>query len=39
MTPDFEELRWFPLPCEALAELRGQVTGEPQHAPSVVLHP
>jgi hypothetical protein len=22
-TPDFEELRWFPLPGEVLAELRG----------------
>ena len=23
-TPDFEELRWFPLPSEILAELRGE---------------
>ncbi|MGE5182835.1 MAG: aminotransferase, partial [Acidobacteriota bacterium] len=29
-TPDFEQLRWFPLPSEVLAELRG---GEhPDHA-------
>ena len=26
-TPDFEELRWFPLPSEVLAELRGEPTG------------
>jgi hypothetical protein len=25
-TPDFEELRWFPLPSEVLDELRGRVT-------------
>ncbi|WP_428264817.1 aminotransferase class V-fold PLP-dependent enzyme [Haliangium sp.] len=24
LSPDFEHLRWFPLPAEALAELRGQ---------------
>jgi hypothetical protein len=29
-TPDFEELRWFPLPSEVLEELRGKPTG--QHA-------
>jgi selenocysteine lyase/cysteine desulfurase len=26
-TPDFEELRWFPLPSEVLEELRGRPTG------------
>jgi selenocysteine lyase/cysteine desulfurase len=26
-TPDFEELRWFPLPSEVLEELRGKPTG------------
>jgi hypothetical protein len=26
-TPDFEELRWFPLPSEVLDELRGRPTG------------
>ncbi len=26
-TPDFEELRWFPLPSEVLEELRGHPTG------------
>ncbi|MBV8756033.1 MAG: aminotransferase class V-fold PLP-dependent enzyme, partial [Deltaproteobacteria bacterium] len=26
-TPDFEELRWFPLPSEVLDELRGKPTG------------
>ena len=26
-TPDFEELRWFPLPSEVLEELRGNPTG------------
>jgi hypothetical protein len=26
-TQDFEELRWFPLPGEVLAELRGAPTG------------
>jgi selenocysteine lyase/cysteine desulfurase len=26
-TPDFEELRWFPLPHEVLEELRGRPTG------------
>jgi len=35
MTADFEELRWFPLPCEALAELRGTT----QLAPALVLRP
>jgi selenocysteine lyase/cysteine desulfurase len=34
-TPDFEELRWFPLPSEVLAELRG---GEPT-AHELVLRP
>jgi selenocysteine lyase/cysteine desulfurase len=34
-TPDFEELRWFPLPSEVLAELRGGPTG--RHA--VLLRP
>jgi selenocysteine lyase/cysteine desulfurase len=24
-TPDFEELRWFPLPSEVVAELRGEI--------------
>jgi hypothetical protein len=27
-SPDFEELRWFPLPSEVLEELRGKPTGE-----------
>jgi selenocysteine lyase/cysteine desulfurase len=35
MTQDFEELRWFPLPIEVLAELRGR-SGT---SPSIVLHP
>jgi len=35
MTPDFEELRWFPLPGEVLSELRGEL----HVAPAVVLHP
>jgi hypothetical protein len=35
MTEDFEELRWFPLPCEVLAELRGH----DRAALSVLLHP
>jgi selenocysteine lyase/cysteine desulfurase len=35
MTQDFEELRWFPLPGEVLAELRGRVGT----SPSIVLHP
>jgi len=30
-TPDFEELRWFPLPSDVLEELRGRPTG--RHAP------
>jgi selenocysteine lyase/cysteine desulfurase len=34
-TPDFEELRWFPLPSEVLDELRGVPTG--RHAR--LLHP
>ena len=34
-TPDFEELRWFPLPSEVLEELRGRPTG--RHAP--ILRP
>ncbi|HTR55996.1 MAG TPA: aminotransferase class V-fold PLP-dependent enzyme [Kofleriaceae bacterium] len=34
-TPDFEELRWFPLPSDVLAELRGEPTGT--HA--ALLHP
>jgi selenocysteine lyase/cysteine desulfurase len=34
-TPDFEELRWFPLPSEVLEELRGNPTG--RHA--ALLHP
>jgi hypothetical protein len=34
-TPDFEELRWFPLPSEVLAELRGHHRG----GLPVVLHP
>ena len=34
-TPDFEELRWFPLPSEVLEELRGKPTG--RHA--ALLHP
>lgn len=33
-TPDFEELRWFPLPSEVLEELRGRPTG--RHA--ALLH-
>jgi len=35
MTPDFEELRWFPLPGEVLAELRGH----DRAGPAVVLRP
>jgi len=35
MTQDFEELRWFPLPIEVLAELRGSAGT----SPSIVLHP
>jgi hypothetical protein len=35
MTQDFEELRWFPLPGEVLAELRGH----DRAAPAVVLLP
>jgi selenocysteine lyase/cysteine desulfurase len=35
MTQDFEELRWFPLPIEVLAELRGRGGT----SPSIVLHP
>jgi selenocysteine lyase/cysteine desulfurase len=35
MTQDFEELRWFPLPGEVLAELRGRGGT----SPSIVLHP
>jgi selenocysteine lyase/cysteine desulfurase len=35
-TPDFEELRWFPLPSEVLAELRG---GEPELLRAELLHP
>ena len=35
MTQDFEELRWFPLPIEVLAELRGRAGT----SPSIVLHP
>jgi hypothetical protein len=38
MTQDFEELRWFPLPAEVLAELRGQECGD-RAGLSVVLHP
>jgi selenocysteine lyase/cysteine desulfurase len=34
-TPDFEELRWFPLPSDVLAELRGEPTGT--HA--ALIHP
>ena len=34
-TPDFEELRWFPLPGEVLAELRGASGTNP----SISLHP
>jgi selenocysteine lyase/cysteine desulfurase len=34
-TPDFEQLRWFPLPSEVLEELRGNPTG--RHA--AILHP
>jgi hypothetical protein len=26
-TPDFEGLRWFPLPSDVAAELRGEPTG------------
>ena len=29
---DFEELRWFPLPSEALSELRGNMPLPPSHA-------
>ncbi|HUJ57665.1 MAG TPA: aminotransferase class V-fold PLP-dependent enzyme [Kofleriaceae bacterium] len=35
-TPDFEELRWFPLPGEVLAELRGKDVPVP---PGAGLHP
>ena len=28
-TKDFEELRWFPLPAEVLAELRGAASQAP----------
>jgi selenocysteine lyase/cysteine desulfurase len=35
-TPDFEELRWFPLPSEVLAELRGS---EPASRRTELLHP
>ncbi|HEY0479553.1 MAG TPA: aminotransferase class V-fold PLP-dependent enzyme [Kofleriaceae bacterium] len=35
MTQDFEELRWFPLPGDALAELRGHAGS----TPSIVLNP
>jgi selenocysteine lyase/cysteine desulfurase len=38
MTQDFEELRWFPLPGEVLAELRGQECSD-RAGLSVVLHP
>lgn len=34
-TPDFEELRWFPLPSEVLEELRGRPSGRAQP----ILHP
>ena len=30
-TRDFEELRWFPLPSEVIAELRGSVTATELH--------
>jgi hypothetical protein len=36
-TEDFEELRWFPLPAEVLAELRGGP--ESQSPPGGMLHP
>jgi selenocysteine lyase/cysteine desulfurase len=35
LTQDFEDLRWFPLPGDALAEIRGQE----RSTPSIVLHP
>jgi selenocysteine lyase/cysteine desulfurase len=31
--PDFEALRWFPLPTEVLAELRGQSAAGPKRVP------
>jgi selenocysteine lyase/cysteine desulfurase len=33
MTPDFEHLRWFPLPGEAAAQLRGEEMACPTHQP------
>ncbi|MFO0551247.1 MAG: aminotransferase class V-fold PLP-dependent enzyme [Polyangiaceae bacterium] len=33
MTPDFEHLRWFMLPKEAMAELRGEVVEVPASSP------
>ena len=35
LTPDFEDLRWFPLPWEVLAELRGH----DQTVPPIALRP
>ncbi len=32
LTADFEQLRWFPLPTEVMAELRGGDTGRPSRA-------
>ncbi|MBX3125674.1 MAG: aminotransferase class V-fold PLP-dependent enzyme [Polyangiaceae bacterium] len=36
LSPDFEHLRWFPLPSEVLAELRGEPVAAP---PGFGLHP
>lgn len=32
LSPDFEALRWFPLPGEILAELKGQGSPKPRHS-------
>jgi hypothetical protein len=33
LSDDFEALRWFPLPCEILAEIRGEDVDEPAAQP------
>jgi hypothetical protein len=34
LSADFEALRWFPLPAEALAQLRGGSVAAPNSGPS-----